>query len=95
MDGVDGKAMLEAVLALGGEDQILEIARKDLGTEVFEELRRQLGGNKKQFARALMELIASLPLPPGAGGGAIPAPPASPRAKPRPPQPGQKDLFDD
>jgi hypothetical protein len=95
MDGVDGKAMLETVLALGGEDQFLDFARKDLGKEVFEELRRKLGGNKKQFARALMELIVSLPLPPGASGGAIPAPTASPRDKRHPPQPGQKNLFDD
>ncbi len=95
MDGIDGKAMLETVLALGGEDQFLDFARKDLGKEVFEELRRQLGGNKKQFARALMELIVSLPLPPGASGGAIPAPTASPRDKRHSPQPGQKDLFDD
>jgi hypothetical protein len=100
LDGVDGRAMLEMILALGGEDQFLDIARRQLGKDVFEELRRELGGNKKQFAHALMELIASVSLPPGPGGpgaraGAGPAPAASPRGKRRPPQPGQKDLFDD
>ena len=100
LEGLDGRAMLEMILALEGEERFLDIARKELGKDVFEELRRELGGNKKQFAHALMELLAGVSFPPGPGSpgaraNAPPAPAASPRAKPRPPQPGQKDLFDD
>jgi hypothetical protein len=92
--------MMEMILALEGEERFLDMARKELGKDVFEELRRELGGNKKQFAHALMELLAGVSFPPGPGSpgaraNAPPAPAASPRAKPRPPQPGQKDLFDD
>ncbi len=99
-EGVDARAMLEMMLALDGEDQFLDIARKQLGKDVFEELRHELGGNKKQFAHALMELLAGVALAPGPGSpgaraGAGPAPAALPRAKRRPPQPEQKDLFDD
>lgn len=91
------RAMLEMMLALGGEDRFLEIARQQLGKRVFDELRRELGGNKKQFARALMDLLASAAVPPDSGANPVapPDPAASPRQKPRPRPAGQKDLFDD
>ena len=96
----DGRAMLETMLALGGEDQFLDIARRQLGKDVFEALRRELGGNKKQFARALMDVLASVapaafPGGPGASANAQPTSAASPRAKRRPPRVGMRDLFDD
>ena len=101
LEGLDGRAMMEMILALEGEERFLDMARKELGKDVFDELRRELGGNKKQFAHALMELLAGVALAPGPGGSpsaranAPPAPAASPRDKRHPPQPGQKDLFDD
>jgi tetratricopeptide (TPR) repeat protein len=94
------RAMLEMMLALGGEDRFLDIARQQLGKDVFDELRRELGGNKKQFARALTDVLARVGLPPGPGGpganaDAQPASAASPRGNRGPPHAGQKDLFDD
>ncbi len=99
-EGVVDRAMLEMMLALGGEDRFLDIARKQLGKDVFEELRREIGGNKKHFARALIELLAGFTLPadlgaPGASAEAPPAPTASRRGKRRPSPPEQRDLFDD
>jgi tetratricopeptide (TPR) repeat protein len=95
-----GKAILEMMLASGGEDQFLDIAREHLGKDMVDNLRRALGGNKKQFARALMDLFADVPLPLGPGDRGAnadeqSASAASPRGKRRPPQGGQKDLFDD
>jgi hypothetical protein len=99
-EGVVDRAMLEMMLALGGEDRFLDMARKQLGKDVFEDLRREIGGNKKHFARALIELLAGFALPadlgvPGASAEARPAPAASRRGKRRPSPPEQKDLFDD
>ena len=99
LEGESGRAMLEMMLALGGEDQFLEIARAQLGKEAFDALRRALGGNKKRFARALMDLLANPeraagPGGPGANADAQPAS-AAPRGKRRPLPAGQKDLFDD
>ena len=90
-------AMLEIMLALGGEDRFLDMARQQLGKDVFDELRRELGGNNKQFARTLVDLLArgALPPDPGANADAPPDPAARPRRKPRPRLAGQKDLFDD
>jgi hypothetical protein len=103
-DDAIGKAMLEMMLAAGGEDQFLDIARRQLGKDMVDELRRTLGGNKKQFARALLDLLTdfALPVAPalgpgnrGANAAEQSAAGAPPRAKRRPPPPGQKDLFDD
>jgi len=100
LEGENGRAMLETMLALGGEDQFLEIARAELGKEVFDALRRALGGNKKRFARALMDLLANAapdPAPggPGANADARPASAAAPGGKRRPLPAAQKGLFDD
>lgn len=95
--GGDPRAMLALILAMGGEDEFLKVARRQLGKPVFEELQRELGGNKKQFARALLDLLTKAahgeePIVSAARPGA----PAAPKSrKPKPPQPGQKDLFDD
>lgn len=93
-------AAMEALLALGGEDALLEMMRKQLGKRMFEDLRLEIGGSNKQFARRLMEIFAN----PDAllGGDGVPdtrpmPPPKyvpAPR-KPRRPAPGQKDFFDD
>lgn len=95
-----GRAMLEMMLAQGGEDHFLDIARKQLGKDVFDQLRRVIGGNKKQFARALMDMLAGDEFSPGpsnsgANADGRPASAASPRSKRRPPPAGQKGFFDD
>jgi tetratricopeptide (TPR) repeat protein len=94
--GDDPRSMLEIILAMGGEEQFLDIARRQLGKQMFEELRRELGGNRKQFARALLDLLGSVALGGDPAVPGVPAPPAAPPPrKPKPPQPGQKDLFDE
>lgn len=83
--------VMEAMIAMGGEEEFLELARQQLGNHVYEELRRELGGDKKQFARALLELLVSFASSENRGSPRAPPP----RRKPRPLHPGQKDLFDD
>ena len=88
------------MLASGDEDRFLDVVRKQLGKRVFEELRRAIGGNKKQFARTLLQVLAGDARPPVPGGpranaDAPPATAASARGRRRPPLPGQKDFFDD
>jgi hypothetical protein len=103
LPGGDAGTMLEMMLAALGEDAFLDMVRKQLGKREFEEMRRHVGGNKKQFIRALIELLAAVAPPPGlddAGAYADPLPIVPP--KPRPsrkrhtaPPDMQKDLFDD
>jgi tetratricopeptide (TPR) repeat protein len=96
----DLRAMLEMVLAMSGERRFLEIARKQLGKEVFDELQRELGGNKKRFADALMDIIAGVA---HAAAPGMPRTTTNPRPVPaargggdrKPPPDVQKDLFDD
>ena len=90
--GADPRAVLEMMLAFGGEDRFLDLTRQQLGKDAFEALRREIGGNKKRFVRALVDLLASAPLLPGLG--ANPAPPPR-RGRRRPPPEQQKDLFGD
>jgi hypothetical protein len=103
LPGGDAGTMLEMMLAALGEDAFLDMVRKQLGKREFEEMRRHVGGNKKQFIRALIELLAAVAPPPGlddTGAYADPLPIVPP--KPRPsrkrhtaPPDMQKDLFDD
>jgi tetratricopeptide (TPR) repeat protein len=104
LPGDDVGTMLEMMLAALGEDAFLAMVRKQLGKSAFEEMRRDFGGNKKQFIRALIELLAAVGPPPGLGdAGAYADPlPVVPLKPPRrrkrhtaPPDDMQKDLFDD
>lgn len=102
----DPAFMLEVLLNLQGEKRFLEMARAQLGEQVFRELRREIGGGDKEFARRLVEYMAEVarmdpenPFAPR-GAGAPPdlaAPPRpAPRRKAGTPSPDiQKDLFDD
>ncbi|MFN0317448.1 MAG: tetratricopeptide repeat protein [Burkholderiales bacterium] len=87
-------AAIEALLALGGEDVFLEMARKQFGNRTFDDLRRDIGGNKKQFVRALVDLFVNLEAGGEGAPGKFPPAPASP-SKRRPALPGQKDFFDE
>lgn len=87
LDGDPG-AMFEMLLRLGGEEALFNMARQAMGKQAFTALRKQLGGNDKQFARALVELMAEQ-----ARFGAVPAP-----GKPGPRKvsdTNQRNLFDD
>lgn len=106
-DDEDMRAAFETMLAAGGVDAFLEVARRQLGKATFDQLRREVKGSKKEFALALVELLAAveakppfevriLPPPTGAGrnASAKPAKPAT-RAKTAPGDNRQPDFFDE
>ena len=83
-----GDAM-DMIEASGGEDAFLDVARRRLGKAAFDRLRRDVGGNKKQLAQALAELLLvaeqelkQLPPPRAAWPNAAPKP--APKAAPKP-----------
>ena len=96
------RGVMEMMLAIGGEDSFLDMARAQLGKATFDQLRRDIKGSKKQFAQALIELLAiagpELPpatriLPPSRPPD---RPPNRPPARPAPPTPNNyPGLFDD
>ncbi len=87
------RSALEAILASGGEQQFLEFARREIGRDEFERLRREVGGDDTQLARALLRImidlapVASDTAPRGARRA------RQPRA--RPADARQRSLFDD
>ncbi len=91
--------MLQRLLQSGYEDQILEMARRRLGKTLFESLRREVNGSKRQFAEALVSmLLAADELDKGGPGDEAPkflpkqrqVPKAGAAAHPK-----QPDLFND
>jgi tetratricopeptide (TPR) repeat protein len=56
--GPDGiRAVMEAMLAFGGVDRLLDTARQELGKTTFDRLRRDFKGSKKEFAQSLFDLL--------------------------------------
>jgi tetratricopeptide (TPR) repeat protein len=100
LDAGDPGVAFEMLLQMGGEETLFKIARQAMGKATFDMLRKQLGGNNKDFARALIELMAQ-----EARATGMPPPPRKPQPpaprKPQPPAPRkpaqdiQRDLFDD
>ena len=83
----DVRATLDIVLAgSGGVDLFLDTARQQLGKAVFDDMRRTIKGDKRQFAEALVELLAAEasgpPSSPGPARLSRPPEPASPAAWP-------------
>ena len=83
----DVRATLDIVLAgSGGVDRFLEVARRQLGKAIFDDMRRTIKGDKRQFAEALVELLAAEasgpPSSPGPARLSRPPEPASPSAWP-------------
>ena len=81
------RAILEAALAgSGGVDRFLDSARRQLGKAIFDDMRRTIKGDKRQFAEALVELLAAEasgpPSSPGPARLSRPPEPASPSAWP-------------
>ena len=54
----DPLAMLEMLLRIGGEEALFTMARQGMGKKSFDALRKKMGGNDQDFARALVELMA-------------------------------------
>jgi hypothetical protein len=48
---------LDGLLESGYEDEILDLARREMGKATFEKLRREVNGSKRQFAQALVEML--------------------------------------
>jgi tetratricopeptide (TPR) repeat protein len=98
LDTEDVRDVMESLLELGGEDEFLNLARKQLGKSVFDQFRREFKGGKKEFAKALVDLLSSAAQPsPPVRIIAPPAPPAKPAKQAKPPMTNenQPDLFDD
>ncbi|MES3021949.1 MAG: hypothetical protein V4857_10245 [Pseudomonadota bacterium] len=96
--------MLRAMLEMGGEKAFVKLARDMLGSGEVDALKTALGGNKKAFHTALINLMAAA-APPGIANPppfepariVAPAPAKKPGASnKRPPlRAQQKDLFDE
>jgi tetratricopeptide (TPR) repeat protein len=103
LPGDDAGTVLEMMLAALGEDAFLAMVRKQLGKPLFDQMRRDFGGNRKQFIRALIGLLADIGPPPRLGNtGAyadpqpiVPLKPPPRRKRRTAPTDMQKDLFDD
>jgi hypothetical protein len=91
--------VLDSLLQSGDEDDILDLARREMGKATFEQLRREVNGSKRQFAEALVAMLKTA----AAFDAGVPD---IERAKILPPKghvhkasaaanPKQKDLFDD
>lgn len=91
--------MLDSLLQSGYEDEILELARREMGKALFEQYRREVNGSKRQFAEALVEMLkAAAAVDAGASGLERPKmlPPRRPVHKASAAaDPNQTDLFDD
>ena len=53
------QTMMREMLELGGVAKFLQLARQQLGAAAFEKLRRDIPGNRKQFAQALVKTLAA------------------------------------
>ena len=97
-DDLDAMAnTLEVMLKQGGVGHFLDFARQQLGATVFDQLRREIKGSERQFARTLLDtLMAAAEAESGAPArGAAPAPARRGGAKPPPANKNQAKLFDE
>lgn len=90
---------LDDLLQSGYEDEILDLARRQIGKGVFEQLRREVNGSKRQFAEALVELLKAAAVFEAGEPDFEPAKIQPPRRKVRKAaavaNQNQTDLFDD
>lgn len=105
----DPRAMLEMILAMKGEKGFLNMARSELGAQVYNEIKKQVGGNSKKLVNFLMELMlegaSKISLKMDTSSSRIvpalneptPKSPESAKTNSLPPfiNPNQKNLFDD
>ncbi|MDP2832124.1 MAG: tetratricopeptide repeat protein [Pseudomonadota bacterium] len=86
--GNDPGAMFEMLLRMGGEEALFNLARQAMGKREFDTLRKELGGNDKEFARALVEMMAQQAQQEKQA-------PAPRKPTPRKLTDNQRNLFDD
>ena len=101
------RATLDAALAgSGGVDRFLDSARRQLGKAVFDDMRRSIQGDKRQFAQALVDMLVDSAAKdfapavwPGSPRSRPAARPSAPASAPTPsankPNKQQPDFFDD
>lgn len=53
----DMVAEMEEMIALGGGSAFLDAVRKQIGKRAFEQMRREIGGSKKEFARHVVQMF--------------------------------------
>ena len=97
-DDLDAMAnTLEVMLKRGGVGRFLDFARQQLGATVFDQLRREIKGSERQFARTLLDtLMAAAEAEAGAPArGAAPAPARRAGANAPPANKNQAKLFDE
>ncbi len=98
LDPGDPGAAFEMLLRMGGEETLFKMARQAMGNAAFDLLRKQMGGNDKNFARALIELMKDemrgIGMPPQPAKPQPVKPPLAPAPR-KPASDIQRDLFDD
>ena len=98
LDTADPGVIFEMMLQMGGEEMLFSTVRKTIGKAAFDALRKELGGSNKDFARALIEVMAqearSLAMPPPFKPS-VPIPLAPKPGARKPASDIQRDLFDD
>jgi len=58
-DNFDPHHMFELLVAMHGEKQFLDMMRKGIGKEAFDDLKRLVGGNQKEFISRLIDIMAA------------------------------------
>jgi len=92
----DLRAMLDMMLNVGGEDSLIEMARKQLGKAAVEQMRREVGGSKKKLAEALLKmLMMPTELGPRPPKPVVVGPRKPPARTPMPRAQNQPNLFED
>jgi len=91
--------MLDGLLQSGYEDDILELARRQMGKATFEQLRREVNGNKRQLAEALVAMLKAAAAAEAGAPGPEPVKILPPRRQVHKASAAanqnQTDLFDD
>ncbi len=91
-NGLQAIAAFAEVISQGGEKEVLAMIKGMLGGRDYEQLRREIGGDDKQFAARLVQLLASAQVQEEAqAAGRRPAP----KRREQPFDDRQPGLFDD
>jgi tetratricopeptide (TPR) repeat protein len=91
--------MLDGLLQSGYEDDMLELARRQMGKATFEQLRREVNGSKRQLAEALVAMLKAAAAAEAGAPGPEPVKILPPRRQVHKASAAanqnQTDLFDD
>ncbi len=90
--------VLDSLLQSGYEDDILDLARREMGKATFDQLRREVNGSKTQFTEALVAMLKAAAASDTGAPVLEPVKILPPRRQvhkaSRAANPNQKDLFD-